>query len=137
MSPEIQAFATGFPLTLLHAGLTLLILIAGVALYGVLTPHKEVQLIRDGNEAAAVSFAGVLLGLAIPLAVSLSASPSLIEVALWGVAVTAIQLGVFRLIDVLFTGLPGRMREGEIAAGGLLAAAKIGAALILAAAVAG
>ena len=44
-SPEIQAFATGFPITLLHAGLTVLILFLGSALYALLTPHKEVALI--------------------------------------------------------------------------------------------
>ena len=73
-SPEIQAFATGFPVTLLHAGVTVAILIAAAALYIMLTPHKEISLIRDGNTAAAVSLGGVLIGLAIPLAVSLKAS---------------------------------------------------------------
>ena len=31
-SPEIQAFATGFPVMLMHAAVTLLLLIAGVSL---------------------------------------------------------------------------------------------------------
>src|SRR3982074_1178193 len=83
-SPEIQAFATGFPVTLLHAGVTVTILFAAAAVYVMLTPHKEITLIRDGNTAAAVSLGGVLVGLAIPLAVSLKASTTLIEPALWG-----------------------------------------------------
>ena len=45
-SPEIQAFATGFPVTLLHFATTLVILIAAAALYVMLTPHKEITLIR-------------------------------------------------------------------------------------------
>ena len=45
-SPEIQAFATGFPVTLLHFGVTLAILVAAEALYIMLTPHKEITLIR-------------------------------------------------------------------------------------------
>ena len=72
-SPEIQAFATGFPVTLLHASVTVVILFAAASLYVMLTPHKEITLIRDGNTAAAVSLGGVLVGLAIPLAVSLKA----------------------------------------------------------------
>ena len=68
-SPELQAFAAGFPLTLLHGGLTVLFLILGAALYILLTPHREIALIRDGNVAAAMSLGGVLLGLAIPLAI--------------------------------------------------------------------
>ena len=137
MTPEVQAFATGFPVTLLHAGLALLMLIAGVAVYSVLTPHKEVQQIREGNQAAAVSFGGMLLGLAIPLAASLAASPSALEIVMWGAAVIAAQLCVSRLVDILLKGLPQRIREGEVAAAALLAAAKLAAALVLAAAVAG
>lgn len=137
MNPEVQAFLTGFPVTLLHAGLTLVLLALGVGAYSLLTPHKEVQLIRAGNPAAAISFGGMLLGLAIPLAAALAASPSALEIALWGVCVIVVQLLVFRLIDVLLTGLPQRIQEGEIAAAALLAAAKLGAALVLGAAVAG
>ena len=76
MTPEIQAFATGFPTSLLHAGLTLLILLVGAGIYILLTPHKEITLIREGNIAAAVSLGGVMVGLAIPLSVSLTASTS-------------------------------------------------------------
>ena len=137
MSPEVQAFASGFPVTLLHAGISLLILVLGVAAYGVLSPIKEVALIREGSTAATTAFAGALLGLAIPLAVSLTASASWIEIALWGVSLVVVQLLVFRLIDLLLAGIPQRVRAGETDAALLLAAARIGAALILAAAVAG
>lgn len=137
MNPEVQAFLTGFPVTLLHAALTLVLLVLGVGLYSLLSPHKEVQLIREGNPAAAISFGGMLLGLAIPLAAALAASPSALEIALWGVCVIVVQLLVFRLIDVLLAGLPQRIQEGEIPAAALLAAAKLGAALVLGAAVAG
>ena len=56
LSPEIQAFATGFPVILpargrdrRHPGRW------AAALYVLLTPHKEIALIREGNAAAAVS----------------------------------------------------------------------------------
>lgn len=137
MTPEVQAFATGFPITLLHAGVTLLMLALGAGVYAVLTPYKEIQLIRDGNAAAALSFGGVMVGLAAPLAVSLSASPSVLEVVVWGLATTAVQLLVFRLTDLLLAGLPARIQEGETAAAALLTAARLATAIILAAAVAG
>src|SRR5579863_10563766 len=94
-SPELQAWASGFPITLLHVGVTLAILAAGASLYALLTPHREIQLIREGNAAAAVSFGGVLMGLAIPLAFALAASTSLAEIALWGATTTVVQLGLF------------------------------------------
>jgi putative membrane protein len=136
-SPEIQAFATGFPITLLHAAVTVVILFAAAALYVMLTPHKEIRLIREGNTAAAVSLGGVLVGLAVPLAVSLKASMGVIDLALWGVAITLVQLLTFRLVDLILHGLPRRIQDGEMAAAALLVGAKIATALILAAAVSG
>lgn len=137
MSPEVQAFATGFPTTLLHAGVTLLILILGAGIYILLTPHKEIRLIREGNAAAAVSLAGVMVGLAAPLAVSMEASTSIVEVSLWGAATTAVQLLAFRLVDLVLHGLPKRIADGEMAAAALLVGVKLATAIILAAAMGG
>ena len=133
-SPEIQAFAAGFPVFLAHAGVTVIILFAAAALYVLLTPHKEITLIREGNTAAAVSLAGVLLGLAIPLAASLRASTNVIEIGLWGAVTVVVQLLVFRLVDMILRGLPKRIQEGEISAAALLVGAKIATALVIAAA---
>lgn len=137
MTPEIQAFAAGFPVTLAHAGVSLAILAIGAVVYAFLTPYREIHEIREGNPAAAVSYGGVLVGLAIPLAVSMTASTSLQELALWGAAVMAVQLFAFRLTDFILKGLPQRVEEGEISAAVLLVAAKLATALLLAAAVAG
>ncbi len=133
-SPEIQAFAAGFPVFLAHAGVTVLILFAAAALYVLLTPHKEITLIRQGNTAAALSLGGVLVGLAIPLAASLRASANVIEIGLWGAVTVVVQLLVFRLVDMLLRGLPKRIQEGEMSAAALLVGAKIATALIIAAA---
>ena len=133
-SPEIQAFAAGFPIFLAHASVTVAILFAAVALYVLLTPHKEISLIREGNTAAAISLAGVLVGLAIPLAASLKASTNVIEIGLWGAVTVVVQLLVFRLVDLVLRGLPKRIQEGEISAAALLVGAKLATALVIAAA---
>jgi putative membrane protein len=136
-SPEIQAFANGFPVALLQAAVTLAILLAGVMVHALLTPHKDVGQIRAGNAAAAVSLGGVMLGLALPLSRSLSASTSVIETAIWGLAVGVLTLLIFRLIDMLLKGLPQRVQEGDVSAAALLVAAKLAAALVIAAAFSG
>ena len=136
-SPEVQAFAAGFPLTLLHAGVTVLMLLGAAAVYVMLTPHKEITLIREGNVAAALSLGGVLVGLAIPLAISLKASTNLIELSMWGVATVVVQLLIFRLVDLVLHGLPQRIQHGEMAAATLLVGAKLATALIVGAAVSG
>ena len=135
-SPEMQAFASGFPVALLHIAVSVVMLLGAAALYILLTPHKEISLVRQGNTAAAVDLGGALVGLALPLAVSLKGSTSLMDVALWGVATVAIQLLVFRLVDVLLHGLPQRIKDGEMAAAALLVGAKLATAMIVAAAVA-
>ena len=137
MTPEIQAFAAGFPATLAHAAVSLILLGLGAAVYALMSPHREIQEIRDGNAAAAVSFGGTLIGLAVPLAFSLTASTSIEELALWGVAIVAVQLLLFRLVDFVLKGLPQRVQEGEIPAAVVLVSAKLACALVLAAAVAG
>lgn len=136
-SAEVQAFASGFPVMVLHLGVTLGLMLAGAVIYALLTPWKEIALIRDGNAAAAVAFAGVLVGLAVPLAVSLTVSTSVRDIAIWGVATVVLQLFAFRIVDMVLTGLPQRIQDGEISAAVLLVGAKLATALILAAALTG
>jgi putative membrane protein len=137
MSPEIQAFTNAILIALAHGAISLALLAAGGVLYAFLTPHKEIAQIRDGNAAAALSFGGVLVALALPLALSLTASASALEILLWGIMTVVVQLLVFRLIDMLFAGLPQRVAQGEISAAALLVSAKLASAMVLAAAVAG
>lgn len=136
-SAEIQAFASGFPTTVAHLGVTLALLFVGMVVYVRLTPWREIDLVRQGNAAAALALAGVVVGLATPLAVSLSVSTSLAEIVVWGVAALVLQLLVFRLVDAMVAGLPRRIREGEISAAVLLAGIKLATALVLAAALTG
>jgi putative membrane protein len=135
--PEVQAFLTGFPLTLLHAAMTLIMLLVASTLYALITPYKEISQIREGNGAAAVAFGGVIVGLAIPLAMALNAQSSLAQIALWGGATALVQLLFFRITDLVLVGLPARVQEGEVSAAVLLVAAKLAVAFVLAAAVAG
>ena len=136
-SPELDAWASGFPITLLHVGVALVILVAGAAVYALVTPHREIQLVREGNAAAALSFGGVLVGIALPLAFALAASTSVVEILLWGVTTIVIQLALFWLVDLVLRGLPERIKRGEVAAAALLVGAKLAVAAILAAAVSG
>src|SRR5579871_5433174 len=129
MQPEVQAFASGFPLMLLQGALGLVLFAIAVSAYGLLSPHQEIRRIREGETAAAVSFAGALLGLAVPLAAAMIASRSLLELLLWGVAILVLALLSFRVVDVVLAGLPQRMREGEVGAAVVMVAGKLAVAL--------
>jgi putative membrane protein len=133
----LQSFLSGFPYFLLHFLVTCLLLVLGVLIYIWITPHREVDLIRQGNLAAAVSLAGAILGIALPLALSMSASYSVSEIVIWGAVAVAIQLVVFKAIDLVFNDLSRRIENGEIAPAMVLAATKLSVAAINAAAMAG
>lgn len=136
-SPEVQAFANGFPVMMVHLVITLGLLVAAATVYALLTPWREVHLIRQGNAAAATGFGAVLLSLAIPLAVSLSVSDSIRDIVIWGVATIVLQLLVFRVVDLLLTGLPQRIERGEVSAAIVLAGAKLATSLVIAASLTG
>jgi len=136
-SPEVQAFASGFPVMMLHLLVTFALLGMAATVYALLTPWREIRLIRQGNAAAAIRFAAVLISLAIPLAVSLSVSSSIRDITIWGVATVVLQLLVFRVVDLLLSGLPQRIERGEVSAAVVLAGAKLASALIVAAALTG
>ena len=137
MDPILQSFLNGFPTLLLHFSVTLGMLGMGIWIYQLITPWHEMQLIRAGNLAAATSFSGAILGLAIPLAFCMATSVSVIDIIIWGFVALVIQLLTFRLADILLRGLPKRIEDGEMGAAILVAAVKLSVALINAAAIAG
>jgi len=137
MDPVIQSFLAGFPVLLLHFAVTLAMLAAGVAIYQLVTPYHEMRLIRDGNTAAAVSFSGAIVGMAIPLAICMATSVSIWDIVIWGVVTLLIQILAYRIGDALLKDLPTRIENGEVGAALLVVSIKLAVAFINAAAVAG
>jgi putative membrane protein len=121
---------------MMEAGATLALFVIGLMIYVILTPHKELTLIRDGNASAALAFGGVVVGLAIPLGACLTHMNGVIEILVWGTFTLLIQLIVFRFTDMFLRGLPRRIQENDVAAAIFLMAVKIGVAIILAGALA-
>jgi putative membrane protein len=137
MDVVLQSFLAGFPVLLMHFLVTIVMLVVGVTIYVWITPHKDVALVREGNVAAAISLSGAILGLAIPLAMSMSVSVNVADIVIWGLLTLVIQLIVFRLADLLLRDLSARIEAGEVAAALLLSAIKLAVAAITAAAVSG
>lgn len=135
MEAVIQSFLAGFPVLMLHSSITLAMLAAAVILYIKITPYDEIALIRDGNTAAAVSLAGAILGLGVPLAFSMASSISVWEVLIWGPVTLLLQLIAYRLTDLVLKDLPKRIVDGEIGPALLLVSIKLAVAAVNAAAV--
>lgn len=136
ITADINAFVSGFPDFIVQLGVALGLFIASLVIYVLMTPHKELALIRAGNPSAALAFGGVVVGLAIPLGSCLAHAFSVFDLLIWGVVTLLIQLLAFRFADIFLRGLPRRIAEGDVAAAVFLMSVKIGLALILSGAVA-
>ena len=137
MEAVIQSFLTGLPVLLLHYGLTLLMLALGVVIYLMATPYHELELIKEGNNAAALSLAGALIGLAIPLATAMASSINAWDILIFGTVAIVLQLVAYRVADLMLKDLPKRIEAGETSAAILLVAIKLSISLITAAVVSG
>jgi putative membrane protein len=134
MDIAIRSFVDGFPEFMLRTGVALGLLIAGCVIHVLLTPMKELRLIRAGNISAGVTMAAVIVGLAIPLAACLATAATIYDILIWGVVAILLQLLAFSVAHVVLRDLPKRIERDEIGAALVLAAVKIGAAMVMAAA---
>lgn len=137
MDAVLQSLIAGLPVFILHSAVTLAMLAGAIGLYVLSTPYRDIKLIRDGNIAAAISFSGAVIGLALPLAFCMAASVSVWDIMLWGLVTLLLQIVAFRLTDLLLRDLPRRIIDGEIGPALVLVAIKLAVALINAAAVSG
>lgn len=137
MTPALDSLANGFPWLIFYLIVVTAIYLAGLYIYVKLTPHKELELVQDGNMAAAVSFSALVISLALPLAACLVNKFSLFDVAIWGTLSLFLQLFLFRLTDAIFKGMPQRIIDNEVPAATVLAAFKIAGSIILAFAISG
>jgi len=135
-SAPINAFVSGFPQFIVQLAIALGLFVASLIVYVILTPHKEMALIRAGNPSAALAFGGVVVGLAIPLGACLAHSLGIIDLAIWGIVTLLLQILAFRFADIFLHHLPRRIAEGDVAAAVFLMSIKIGLALIIAGALA-
>ena len=130
---EISAFDAAFPRFLLSTGAAGLMLLAAAAIYILLTPWKELSLVRAGNTSAGVALGGAIVGLAIPISSTLASSMTVPGLLIWGAIALLMQLIAYRVVDLILRDIPGRIAKDEIGAATLLASAKISTAMILAA----
>jgi len=128
------ALAAGLPALLVQFVLCLLLLALGIAVYTVVTPFRERELIREGNAAAATLLSGAVVALAIPLAALLATTSVLLDLLIWGVVAILLQLLTVAIATHLLRGMRGMIEAGQVAAALPIVAAQLAIALLNAAA---
>ena len=126
--------STGLVAFLTYFGTSLGLLLVGAALVALITPHRDVSLIRAGNTAAAIAFAGTLIGLALPLHAAVSHSADLIDACVWGAIATGAQVLAYLLAHLAVPSLTRQITDNIVSSGIFAAGISISIGLLNAAA---
>ncbi len=134
MESWLNEFGLGISAHLLYFVLSIVLIAVFVAIYTAITPYREVALIRDGNQAAAISLGGALLGFALPLAQAVAQSGDLDDMLTWSAVALVAQLAAYGVTRLLLPQLPADVKEGKLAPAIFLAALSIAIGVLNAAA---
>ncbi|RLM19056.1 hypothetical protein BIY29_17235 [Brenneria alni] len=107
--------------------------LAFLFIYTRVTPHDEWTLIKANNSAAAIGFAGALIGYVIPLASAAVNSVSLVDYIIWGIVALVIQLLIYGAVRIYLPGLSQHIQKNEVASGVFLCTASLGGGILNAA----
>ena len=118
-------------ITTLGAAFALLALF--LLIYVNITPYREIELIRNGNTAAAISLSGATLGFAIPLAQSAAQSGNLLDMLMWSGIAMVVQLLVYAAVRLIIPGISRDIPSGKVAQGTFLGALSLATGLLNAA----
>ena len=132
-SGEILASFSGFDDFLIYFGIAVALLLVFVAIYIRITPYRELQLIREGNNAAAISLAGTILGMVIPVAHAIEYSVGMIDMAIWTAIALVVQLLVFVVARIALPEIARDIPAGKTASGIFLGTISVAAGVLSAA----
>jgi putative membrane protein len=105
---------------LLHLLTAAAMVLAFFVIYTRITPFNEVLLIRQGNQAAAFSLGGTLLGFSITIGSALMHTADYYQFLGWGAGGMVVQVLVFSIATTLLKMSKDQIEANNKAFGGLL-----------------
>lgn len=110
MTPaEILAiFPSTFLNFLIAFSLGVVFWVGGLVIITLITPHKELELLRAGNTPCALALGGKAIGMVLPIAAVARAAASPLDQIIWCVVAIAVQLLVHLVLTTL---LAGRLKQ--------------------------
>jgi putative membrane protein len=129
----VSTSIAGLPLFLAYLGTAGVLTGIYIVVYMWVTPHAEIKLIRENNLAAAVAFAGSLIGFSLPLANTIAGSVSLVDCAIWGLIALVVQILIYFIARIPMPKMSARIEKGEMASGVWLGSASLSGGLLNAA----
>jgi putative membrane protein len=110
-----------------------LLLVVFVLAYTRITPYREVELIRAGKLAPAISLGGALLGFSLTLAASIQHNDSLPMFVIWALAAMVVQVLVYALLSRAIAGMAAALEADNVAMGALMGSVSLAVGLVNAA----
>ena len=107
---------------LIHLLLAAALLIVFFIIYTRVTPYDEVRLIRQGNQAAALSLGGAMLGFSATVASSLMHTADYQQFFAWAFGAMVVQLLAYVVTTRLLRMSKDQIESNNSAFGGLLGA---------------
>ncbi|WP_308923261.1 DUF350 domain-containing protein [Janthinobacterium sp. J1-1] len=107
---------------LIHLLLAAVLLIVFFVIYTRVTPYEEVLLIRQGNQAAALSLGGAILGFSATIASSLMHTANYQQFFAWAFGAMVVQLLAYLVTTRLLRMSKDQIESNNSAFGGLLGA---------------
>jgi putative membrane protein len=118
-----------------YLALSIVLLVAFVTAYVLVTPQHELPLIRKGNVSASIVFGGTLLGFALPLASAVAHSVSIIDLLLWGAIAGVVQGIASLLLRLVIRDLRAHIESDRVSVAITMASLKLAMGLLNAAAI--
>lgn len=141
MSDVLAVWASlraGLPLFFLHLSLTTIVWLFGVAVsHAIAAWRMSGDTSPAARNALSLVHAGDALAIALPLAACLAGSVTVADLLLWGTLVVTVQVVWSVLTSLVMRGTVRGVAEGDMMAAGHIVAARIGFAMLNAAAISG
>ena len=110
----LQSLA-GLPAFLVYFCTAIVAVVAYLFVYTHVTPHNELELIRNNNSAAAIALGLSLLGFSLPLISAIAQSANVWDCMIWSAIALIEQIVVFFILRIPVPNLPQRIADGELA----------------------
>ena len=104
-------------LYLKYFGVALLMLVVFAFAYLKITPARELELIKNGNVACALSLSGAMIGFCITLVSSMLHSVGMLSFMIWGLAAAVIQILVYFAATNLIKDANQELLNNNVAVG--------------------
>lgn len=116
-----------------YFGISVFLAAVFLVVYTFVTPHKELELIRDGNTSVSIQLTGSFLGFALALAAVISHSVNMLDVLLWGFIALVVQIVTFVVIAMVFSGISYKLRDKCVGSGVFVGGISFGIGILQAA----